>query len=101
MEDAPEVIILTADDSLSTGIEAMRCGAYDYLTKPAPVDKMDAIIRKADEKRRLVRRNAGLSTAIERRSEERATEFIYRSTSLQVLTVQAELTARHDSTVLI
>ncbi|MFL6210570.1 MAG: sigma-54-dependent transcriptional regulator [Pyrinomonadaceae bacterium] len=101
MEDAPEVIMLTADDSLSTGIEAMRCGAYDYLTKPAPVDKMDAVIRKADEKRRLVRRNAGLSTVIDRRSEERATEFIYRSTSLQVLTVQAELAARHDSTVLI
>jgi len=101
MEDAPEVIMLTADDSLSTGIEAMRLGAYDYLTKPAPLDKMDAVIRKADEKRRLVRRNASLSAAVERRSEERAPEFIHRSASLKALTAQAEMAARHDSIVLV
>jgi DNA-binding response OmpR family regulator len=35
LEDPPEVVMLTADNSLSTGIEAMRHGAYDYLTKPA------------------------------------------------------------------
>src|SRR5947209_16310345 len=35
IEDAPEVIMLTGDDSLATGLEAMRLGAYDYLTKPA------------------------------------------------------------------
>src|SRR5438045_1922355 len=60
MEDAPEVIMLTADTSLSTGIEAMRLGAYDYLTKPATLDEMEAVIRKADEKRRLVKQNASL-----------------------------------------
>src|SRR5918911_662260 len=43
-EDAPEVIMLTGDNSLSTGIEAMRRGAYDYLTKPAQLEKMDAVI---------------------------------------------------------
>src|SRR5204862_3004743 len=60
LEDPPEVIMLTADTSLSTGIEAMRQGAYDYLTKPATLDEMEAVIRKADEKRRLVKQNASL-----------------------------------------
>ena len=35
LEDPPEVIMLTADTSLPTGLEAMRLGAYDYLTKPS------------------------------------------------------------------
>ena len=56
MDDAPEVIMLTADTSLSTGIEAMRLGAYDYLTKPATLDEIETVVRKADEKRRLVLR---------------------------------------------
>jgi DNA-binding NtrC family response regulator len=100
-EDAPEVIMLTGDNSLSTGVEAMRRGAYDYLTKPAEMAKMEAVILKADEKRRLVRRNSGLCAAVERRSEERAPEFIYRSRVAGALVAQAEAAARHDSTVII
>jgi DNA-binding response OmpR family regulator len=60
LEDPPEVVMLTADTSLSTGIEAMRHGAYDYLTKPATLDEMEAVLRKADEKRRLLKQNASL-----------------------------------------
>ena len=60
LEDPPEVVMLTADTSLATGIEAMRHGAYDYLTKPATLDEMEAVLRKADEKRRLVKQNASL-----------------------------------------
>ncbi|MCA1634769.1 MAG: sigma-54 dependent transcriptional regulator [Acidobacteria bacterium] len=101
LEDAPEVIMLTGDNSLSTGIEAMRRGAYDYLTKPAPLEEMEAVIRKADEKRRLVRRNAGLRAAIERRSEERTPEFIHRSPAVTALVAQAEAAARHDVTVIV
>jgi len=37
-EDPPEVVMLTADTSLATGVEAMRQGAYDYLTKPVTLD---------------------------------------------------------------
>src|SRR5437764_11313898 len=60
LDDAPEVIMLTADASLATGIEAMRYGAYDYLTKPATLDEMEAVLHKADEKRRLIKQNASL-----------------------------------------
>lgn len=64
LTDPPEVIMLTADTSLATGIEAMRRGAYDYLTKPATLDEMETVIRKADEKRRLVRQNIALRDAV-------------------------------------
>src|SRR5207244_12082441 len=71
----PEVVMLTADTSLATGIEAMRHGAYDYLTKPATLDEMEAVLRKADEKRRLVKQNASLRSVSRPRSEEHTSEL--------------------------
>src|SRR3954469_15897648 len=64
LEDPPEVIMLTADTSLQTGIEAMRHGAYDYLTKPATLDEMEAVIRKADEKGGVSRKNPSLRSVV-------------------------------------
>ena len=104
MEDAPEVVMLTADTSLATGIEAMRLGAYDYLTKPARLDEMEAVIRKADEKRRLIRQNAGLRAAVqepESADEESGPGLIYRSAAMAGVVSQAETAARVDSTLLI
>src|SRR5215213_1414425 len=103
MEDAPEVIMLTADTSLSTGLEAMRLGAYDYLTKPATLDEMEAVIRKADEKRRLIRQNASLRSVVRQpaASEEELPSFIYESEQMRGVVELAEAAARLDSTVII
>src|SRR5215210_7448171 len=103
MEDAPEVIMLTADTSLPTGLEAMRLGAYDYLTKPSTLDEMEAVIRKADEKRRLVRQNASLRAAVRSplTDEPGVAPMIYRSAVMQAVVAQAEAAARLDTTILI
>jgi DNA-binding NtrC family response regulator len=104
LDDPPEVIMLTADTSLGTGIEAMRLGAYDYLTKPATLDEMEAVIRKADEKRRLVRQNAGLRAAASRgtpSAEESAQALVHASDAMRGLVQIAEAAARLDSTVIL
>ena len=101
LEDPPEVIMLTADTSLGTGLEAMRLGAYDYLTKPATLDEIEAVVRKADEKRRLVRQNASLKDAVGRPSEEAQGSLVYRSKAMEGLVALAETAARADSTVII
>ncbi|HWS53190.1 MAG TPA: sigma-54 dependent transcriptional regulator [Pyrinomonadaceae bacterium] len=101
LEDPPEVIMLTADTSLGTGIEAMRLGAYDYLTKPATLDEIEAVIRKADEKRRLVRQNASLRDAVRAPSAEDSSPLVYRSAAMEGLVALAETAARADSTVVI
>ncbi|HEX8456492.1 MAG TPA: sigma-54 dependent transcriptional regulator [Pyrinomonadaceae bacterium] len=104
LDDPPEVIMLTADTSLGTGIEAMRLGAYDYLTKPATLDEMEAVIRKADEKRRLVRQNAGLRVAATRGApgaDESAHTLVHASEAMRGLISIAESAARLDSTVII
>lgn len=41
------VIIMTAESTMKNAVEAMRLGAYDYLTKPFDLDALDAIILKA------------------------------------------------------
>ncbi len=41
------VVIMTAESTMKNAVEAMRLGAYDYLTKPFDLDALDAIILKA------------------------------------------------------
>ena len=54
-EVSPEtvVIMITAYASTETAVEAMKLGAYDYMTKPFKVDEIKLIIQKALEKRLL------------------------------------------------
>src|SRR5437667_11431862 len=102
LEDPPEVVMLTADTSLSTGIEAMRHGAYDYLTKPATLDEMEAVLRKADEKRRLVKQNASLrSVARPAMGVDEVLPIFHENAAMAALVAQAENAARTDSTILI
>jgi DNA-binding NtrC family response regulator len=102
LDDPPEVVMLTADTSLATGIEAMRHGAYDYLTKPATLDEMEAVLRKADEKRRLIKQNASLrSVARPAGSGDDTLAIVHENPSMAAVVAQAEIAARTDSTVLL
>jgi len=49
LEERPEilVVIMTAESSMKNAVEAMKRGAYDYITKPFDLDALDAIILKA------------------------------------------------------
>lgn len=58
-EIAPQTIVLmiTAFASTETAVEAMKEGAYDYLTKPFKIDEVKLIIKNALEKKRLQTEN--------------------------------------------
>ena len=58
--EAPQVIMLTGFQEVSTAVEAMKLGAYDYLTKPTKIEELDVVVRKAAEKGQLVRDNVAL-----------------------------------------
>src|SRR2546423_15380307 len=98
---APELIFPPADPRLGRARKAMRLGAYDSLTKPATLDEIEAVVRKADEKRRLVRQNASLRDAVRQPSAEEQSALVYRSKALEGLIALAETAARADSTVII
>src|ERR1043166_9281666 len=102
LEDPREVVMLTADTSLATGIEAMRHGAYDYLTKPATLDEMEAVLRKADEKRKLVKQNASLrSVARPPSAPDDEIPVIHENPAMAAVVDQAETAARTDATILL
>jgi two-component system response regulator AtoC len=57
LDPAPPVFILTAFAAIETAIEAIREGAYDYLSKPFRVDEIKLAVRRVLETERLVREN--------------------------------------------
>jgi two-component system nitrogen regulation response regulator GlnG len=48
------VVIMTAEASMKNAVEAMKRGAYDYLTKPFDLDVIDAILEKVNRAREMV-----------------------------------------------
>jgi two-component system response regulator AtoC len=58
--EAPQVIVMTGFGEVPSAVEAMKLGAYDYLTKPARIEELDILIKKAAEKGRLIRQNVAL-----------------------------------------
>lgn len=103
LEDAPEVVMLTLDDSLGSGIAAMRAGAYDYLIKPARSEELEATILKAAEKRRLARHNRNLRDLVKTRTTKlgAVTLPVQASESMKKLVEQADSIAPLGSTVMI
>jgi len=66
-EHTPEtvVIVITAVGSTETAVEAMKLGAYDYITKPFKLDEIHLIIRRALERKRLRDENLYLRKQLE------------------------------------
>lgn len=64
----PEVIMLTGQATVETAVEAMKLGAYDYLTKPYTIDELDVRVKQAAEKRHLRVDNLRLREQLARQS---------------------------------
>jgi two-component system response regulator PilR (NtrC family) len=65
LPSAPEVIIITAFGTPATAIEAIREGAYDYITKPFDNEELKLLVARALEKRQIRAENAELRRSIE------------------------------------
>jgi len=64
------VVLLTAFGSVGAAVEAMKQGAFDYLTKPADNDELTAVLEKSYEYRRLIDENARLRSALQNGAAE-------------------------------
>ena len=65
-QNPPEVIMLTGQGTVETAIEAMKLGAYDYLTKPYRIAELAALVTAAADKYQLRVDNQRLRAQIER-----------------------------------
>lgn len=66
-ENAPLIIMLTAYGSVQTAIEALKVGAYDYLTKPVNLDDLEMMIERGLDTVRTKRENQELRVALEKK----------------------------------
>ncbi len=96
--DAP-VIMMTAYTSTKSAIDAMKLGAYDYISKPFDVDELKIIVQKALERAELVDENVYLRKALEQKYT--FNNIIGRSARMQAIFSLIERIARTASTVLI
>jgi putative two-component system response regulator len=69
------VIMITAVTDAKTAVEAMKLGAYDYVTKPFDLDDLSMRVRRALEKRKLVLENREYQRRLEQRVSERTAEL--------------------------
>ncbi|HXZ34901.1 MAG TPA: response regulator, partial [Thermodesulfobacteriota bacterium] len=58
------IIMMSAYGSLDTAVEAMKRGAYDYITKPFKPDEILLALRKAEERETLRKENAQLRQVV-------------------------------------
>jgi len=94
------VIIITAYASVDTAVEAMKNGAFDYVTKPIDPDDLSRLVRRALEHRRLRAENLRLRDHIADITTGGA-ELIGESALMKEVLQQIETVATTDVTVLI
>jgi two-component system NtrC family response regulator len=100
-EEHPEttVIMITAFGSVETAVEAMKAGAYDYVTKPIDYEALVLVVHRAMERQNLLEEVRNLRSALDQRYGFEA--IIGRSKSLLRVLELASRVSQHDSTVLI
>jgi DNA-binding NtrC family response regulator len=98
-EPSPEVIMLTGNATVETAIEAMKAGAYDYLTKPCKIEELDVLIRKAHERRDLRRENLYMQTRLNRKDS--TLSLVTNNRKMKELLAFVERVAATESSALI
>lgn len=94
-----EVILLTGQGTIESAVEAMKLGAYDYVTKPFPLIDLETLIEKAYERGLLKRENRQLKVALQR--TEPSGEMIGQSPAMQSLFRLIERAGPSDRAILI
>jgi DNA-binding NtrC family response regulator len=94
-----EVIMLTGHGSIDSAIESIREGAFDYVTKPCPLDEIQIRVQRALDQRALRERANLLERAL--MPPDQAATFVGESPEFRRMLHLVHLVGASDSTVLI
>jgi DNA-binding NtrC family response regulator len=93
------VIMITAYASVETAVQALKEGAFDYITKPIDPDELSHIVRRASEQRRLRSENVRLKEKVEQLSTP--SQIVGESQQMAEVLELVRSVAMTDATVLI
>ncbi|MFO7837972.1 MAG: sigma-54 dependent transcriptional regulator [Desulfosalsimonadaceae bacterium] len=93
------IIIMTAYSSVDSAVEAMKAGAYDYLTKPLDFDELKLTIERALEHTRLRDENKSLKDQLKTLSDTR--QIVATSPEMKSLLEMVAAIAPSEATVLV
>ena len=91
------VVMITAYTTTKTAIEALKAGAYDYISKPFDVEEMKHVVARALERKRLAEENVALKERIDKASHG----VVGVSRKMRVLLDLVDRIGKTSSTVLI
>ena len=95
----PTVLVMSAYGSIELALEAMKAGAYDYISKPFKQDEVLLALRKAEEREALKRENRALRAEL--REQSKFAGMIGRSEAMQKVFRTIDKASNFDTTVLI
>jgi DNA-binding NtrC family response regulator len=93
------VILITGNATAETAVEAMKEGAFDYITKPVNFEELRVVVSKAVEKKRLIAENLYLRQQL--RGKYKFDNIIGNSRAIQPVFTRMEKILDTESTVLI
>ena len=93
------VVMITAHGTIKTAVDAMRFGAFDYITKPFDMDEIKLIVKNALERRRLLAENTELKQEL--RSRYKFDEIVGSSGKMHDVYKVIERVANSNATVLV
>ena len=96
---APPVIMLTAFGSVGSAVESMKTGAFDYLTKPADIEELKVVVKKAYNYSLLTRENTQLKSKLGKLQE--SARIIGQSRAIHQVMELVEQVAPSEANVLI
>ncbi len=100
--DNTTVIMMSAYGTVDTAIEAMKLGAYDYISKPFKTDEVLLTLKKAEERERLKKENLQLKDQIQRIEKSyNFSNIVAKSKTMQSIFDLIKKVADHKTTVLI
>ncbi len=95
-------IMMSAYGTIDTALEAMKQGAYDYISKPFKTDEVLLTLKKAEERERLKRENVSLKREMQKiQMKYSFNNIIARSEAMAKVFELVEKVANHKTTVLI
>ncbi len=99
MPNSPICIMMTAYGSVDTAVEAMKRGAYHFVTKPLNIDQLEILIKRALNTRSLKEENTQLKKQVEKKFT--VSNILGHSAAMQPIFEAIEQVAPSKATVLI